>query len=314
MSPQRETLLLFAGMAMVLALVAASGWALKRYVAAGAPHAAIDDLNERARAWWVMVLVIGTAAALGRIAVVVLFALVSFFALREFLTLTPTRRADHTALSFAFFVVLPVQYYLVATESYGMFAVFVPVYVFLALPILTAMGADATRFLARTAEIQWGLMISVYCISHVPALLDLRIPGFEGRNFLLIVFLLVVVQLSDVLQEVWGRLLGRRKIAPGLAPSKTVEGLAGGGASAIAIGTALWWITPFGVGGAALLSLLLVTMGFLGGLVMSAVKRDRGVKEWGAVVEGYGGMLDRFESVCFAAPVFFHVTRFVYSF
>jgi phosphatidate cytidylyltransferase len=124
------------------------------------------------------------------------------------------------------------------------------------------------------------------------------------------VYLILVVQSSDVLQYVWGKLLGRRKIAPGLSPSKTVEGFVGGLASATALGTALWWLTPFSPASAAAVSLTITLVGFLGGLVMSAIKRDRGVKDWGAMIEGHGGMLDRIDSVCFSAPIFFHIVRY----
>ena len=124
------------------------------------------------------------------------------------------------------------------------------------------------------------------------------------------VFLILVVQSSDVLQYVWGKLLGRHKIAPELSPSKTVEGFVGGVASATALGAALWWITPFSPLEAALIAFAITLMGFLGGLVMSAIKRDRGVKDWGAIIEGHGGMLDRLDSVCFSAPVFFHIVRY----
>ena len=155
-------------------------------------------------------------------------------------------------------------------------------------------------------------MIAVYCISHVPALLLLRVP-VEGRNVLLIAFLIIVVQMSDVLQYVWGKLLGRHKIAPQLSPSKTVEGFLGGVLSASALAGALWWITPFGVWEAAGMALVTCLMGFLGGLVMSAIKRDRGVKDWGDMIEGHRGMLDRLDSVCFAAPIFFHITRYFYT-
>ena len=151
------------------------------------------------------------------------------------------------------------------------------------------------------------------CLSHVPALLNLRIAGYEGRNLLLIAFLVLVVQSSDVLQYVWGKLLGRRKIAPLLSPSKTWEGFLGGVGSATLIGVALYWITPFTPGQAALMAVIVCLMGFFGGLVMSAIKRDRGVKDWGQMIEGHGGMLDRLDSVIFAAPVFFHLTRFFFS-
>ena len=304
------TLTLFGGVAGVLLLASAISATLKRAVAHGQPHPVIDNLTQRVNAWWVMVGAIGAAFAFGHAGVMVLFAFISFYALREFITLLYTRRADHPAIAAAFFLVLPLQYAFVWTGWYGMFSIFVPVYAFLVLPILAALGGDTQRFLERTSKVQWGLMISVYCISHVPALVTLDIPGFEGRQLLLIAFLVIVVQGSDVLQYVWGKLCGRRKVAPELSPSKTWEGLVGGVASATALGAALHWITPFSPLQAAGLAFVLCAMGFLGGLVMSAIKRDRGVKDWGHLIEGHGGMLDRLDSVVFAAPVFFHLVRF----
>src|SRR5690606_17995265 len=153
----------------------------------------------------------------------------------------------------------------------------------------------------------------IFCASFVPALLNLDIPGFEGRNVLLIAFLIVVVQLSDVLQYVWGKLLGKHRIAPRLSPSKTVEGFVGGVLSATAIGAGLWWMTPFAMLPAGLLAFTLAILGFFGGLVMSAIKRDRGVKDWGHVIAGHGGFIDRLDSVVFSAPIFFHLVRYFWS-
>jgi phosphatidate cytidylyltransferase len=141
-------------------------------------------------------------------------------------------------------------------------------------------------------------------------LITLRIPGFEGFNALLIAFLVLVVQGSDVMQYVWGKLAGRHLIAPQLSPSKTWEGFVGGVGSATLLGAALWWITPFTPWQAGILALIVCLMGFLGGLVMSAIKRDRGVKDWGWTIQGHGGVLDRLDSVIFAAPIFFHIIRY----
>lgn len=304
---------LFVGIAAVLVLATLVAEAL-RWRARGRPSAVVDNLVARIRAWWVMAALVGLAFAFGRAGVTVLFAIVSFFALREFITLTPTRRGDYWALVAAFYVVLPWQYWLVYSGWYGMATLLVPVYAFLLLPILAVSGGDTTRFLERTAKVQWGLMICVYCISHVPALLNLELPGrAQGGNLLLIAFLVVVVQSSDVLQYVWGKLAGRRLIAPSLSPSKTVEGFVGGVLSATALGAALWWITPFTPLQAAAMALVINLMGFYGGLVMSAIKRDRGIKDWGDMIQGHGGMLDRLDSVCFAAPVFFHFTRYWFA-
>lgn len=305
-----DTMLLFAGIGGVLVVASTIAALLKRRVANGQPHLVIDNLVSRINAWWVMVIAIGLAFIFGKRGVHVLFFLISFYALREFLSLAYTRRSDHNAMAAAFFIALPVQYFLIWIDWYGLYSIFIPVYAFLILPILSALAADTKRFLERTAKVQWGLMICVYCISHVPALLTLNIPGYEGRHLLLIAFLVLVVQGSDVLQYIWGKLTGKRKVAPELSPSKTWEGLIGGVLSATALGAALYWITPFNPWQAALIAFTICVMGFFGGLVMSAIKRDRGVKDWGSMIEGHGGMLDRLDSVIFAAPIFFHVTRY----
>ncbi len=310
MTATQQTVVLFSGVAVVLVVASAVGYVLHWRFSAQRPNPTIDNLNSRIKAWWLMVALLGLAFAFGRAGVIILFALASLAALREFITLTPTRRGDHVALAVAFFVVLPLQYYLIWIDWYGLFSVFIPVYVFLLLAAIAALRQDTKHFMSRVAETQWGLMISVFCLSHVPALLGLTIPGYDGRNLLLIAFLILVVQSSDVLQYIWGKLLGRHKIAPELSPSKTVEGFVGGVGTATLLGSLLWWITPFSPWQAGAIALLISLMGFFGGLVMSAIKRDRGVKDWGWMIEGHGGVLDRLDSVIFAAPVFFHMTRY----
>jgi len=307
---EQTTNLLFAGAFGVLVVASLIGALLKWRIAGGHKHAVIDNLNSRIKAWWVMVLLIGLSVLFGRAGVILLFAFISFAALREYITLAYTRAGDHMALALMFYVALPMQYFLIWIEWYGLYSIFIPVHIFLVLPILSTLSGDTNRFLERTAKMQWGLMICVFCISHLPALTTLEIPGFEGRNLLLIIYLIVVVQGSDVLQYVWGKLLGKRKVAPELSPSKTWEGLILGVASATLLGASLYWITPFTPWQSALISLAICAMGFLGGLVMSAIKRDRGVKDWGSMIEGHGGMLDRLDSVVFAAPMFFHVIRY----
>jgi phosphatidate cytidylyltransferase len=298
------------GILAVLVLASVIGYVLQRRLSPDGSNASIENLNARIKAWWVMVIFIGIAFLAGRIGVLILFGFCSFAALREFITLTHTKRADHWALATAFFVVLPLQYFLLWAEQYGIFSIFIPVYAFLLMPIISVLRGDTERFLDRIAEVQWALMICVFCASHVPALLTLHIPGYEGRNVLLIAFLVIIVQLSDVLQYVWGKLFGRTKIAPKLSPSKTVEGFVGGVASATLIGAGLWWITPFTPFQAGLLAFVITMMGFFGGLVMSAIKRDRGVKDWGNLIEGHGGLIDRLDSVVFSAPIFFHLVRY----
>ncbi|HWL56747.1 MAG TPA: phosphatidate cytidylyltransferase [Paracoccus sp. (in: a-proteobacteria)] len=310
---QSDLLRVIAGIGAVLVTASVIGGLLRWHLSPDGRNAAIENLNDRIRAWWVMAFAISVALLGGRGGVILLFAISSFAALREFMTLTNSTRADHRSLVAAFFVVLPVQFWLVWIDWYGLYSIFIPVYVFLFLPIVSALSGVTRNFLIRVAEMQWALMICVFCVSHVPALMNLKIPGYEGRNALLIAYLVIVVQLSDVLQYVWGKLIGRRKIAPELSPSKTVEGFVGGCLSATLIGAALWWMTPFTPFEAGAMSLMITLMGFLGGLVMSAIKRDRGVKDWGHTIAGHGGFIDRLDSVIFAAPLFFHATRFFWA-
>ena len=310
---QSDLITLVCGIVAVLILASVVGYILQRRLSPDGSNAAVENLNARIKAWWLMVALIGIAFLAGRAGVIILFGFCSFAALREFITITNTKRADHWALVTAFFIVLPIQYGLIWAEQYGIYQIFIPVYAFLLMPIIAVLRGDTERFLIRIAEVQWAMMICVFCASHVPALLSLDIPGYEGRNVLLIAFLVIVVQLSDVLQYVWGKLFGRTKIAPRLSPSKTVEGFVGGVLSATLIGASLWWITPFTPLQAGVLAFVIALMGFFGGLVMSAIKRDRGVKDWGHLIEGHGGLIDRLDSVVFSAPIFFHLVRYWWS-
>ena len=308
----RELLWLLAGVAALLLTATAAGQVLDRVVATPSGRETVDNVNARVRAWWVMSIAFAIAVASGGVGSVVLFAVISLLALREFVTLSPTGRIDHGALVWSFFLVTPLQYVLVGIHWYGFFCIMIPVYAFLFVTTRLVLAGETAHFLERAATIQWGLMTCVYCISYAPALLLLDIEGYEGENAKLLFFLVVVVQLSDVFQYVWGKLIGRHPIAPAISPKKTWEGFLGGIVCAVLLGTSLWWITPFNPWQAALMSLAITLMGFAGGLVMSAVKRDRGVKDYGSLLEGHGGILDRVDSLLFAAPVFFHLTRFFF--
>ncbi|MRT30455.1 phosphatidate cytidylyltransferase [Herbaspirillum sp. CAH-3] len=309
MTPQDTLFALFGGVFAVLALASSVG-GLLRWRLAGRSSNVIDNLNARIKAWWWMIGALAIAFWIGKTGVVVLFAFISLQALREFISVTYTRVGDHRALLWCFFVFLPLQYVLIGMDWYGLFSILIPVYAFLLLPISASLSTDTKHFLERAAKVQWGLMICVYCISHVPALLTLPIAGFEARNLQLIVFLVLTVQSSDVFQYVWGKLFGKRKLAPQISPSKTLEGLVGGVLTSTAVGAALYWITPFNVWQAALVALTINILGFFGGFVLSAIKRDRGLKDWGAMIEGHGGMLDRVDSISFSAPIFFHILRY----
>lgn len=304
---------LVAGVVALLVLATIVGVVLARTTKSEAGRKTVANLNARIRAWWIMVAVFAIAIGTGGVGSIVLFFLMSFLAMREFMTLTPTARADHAALFWAFFLLAPLQYLLVWMQWYGLFAVLVPVYGFVAITSRMALSGNTERFLERAATVQWGVMACVYCVSHAPALLMLGpIPGYQGNGATLLFYLVLVAQLNDVMQYVWGKLVGKRPVAPTVSPNKTWGGFIGGTLTAVAVGTALYWATPFTPLAAAAMSLAITLLGFMGGLVMSAIKRDRGVKDYGTLIEGHGGVLDRIDSLLFAAPVFFHLIRFFY--
>ena len=302
---------LYAGVLGLLIVASLTGFILARRVTTDSGHETVRNLNSRIKAWWAMVLVFALAFVVGKGLTLVLFALVSFYCLREFLSLTPTHPRDHAAIAAAFYVFIPLQYWLLWIDWPAMLTILIPVYAFLLLPVLSVLWGVTDDFLARTAKIQWGLMLAVFCVSHAPALLLLDLG--PHKPIYLLLFLITVVQLSDVLQYTVGKLFGRTRIAPHVSPSKTVEGFVGGGLLAVLVGTGLWWITPFSPLAAAAMAAAIVLAGFFGGLVLSAVKRSLGAKDWGAMIEGHGGALDRMDSVTFAAPLFYHLVNYFFA-
>jgi phosphatidate cytidylyltransferase len=265
---------------------------------------------------WLMVTIFWVGWVLGDRVANALFGIVAFFALREFITLSPTRRGDHRSLVLAFFVVLPIQFWLVATRHFDLFTVFIPVYVFLALPVVSVLADDPQRFLERNAKLQWGIMVCVYGMSHVPALLLLNFPGYEGKGAFLVFFLVFVVQTCMVVQHMVGIKLKRPASAPHISKSFSWVHWGVGVLAASVLGVLLTGITPFKPGQAMALALIAAVSGSLGHLVMKALKRDRGVTSWGfqgMSVTGAGGLLDRVDALCFAAPVFFHSVRWYFG-
>lgn len=268
------------------------------------------------RASWLMMFIFWIGWVTGERVALALFAIVSFFALREFMTLSPTRRGDHRSLVLAFFVVLPAQYWLVGAEHFDLFTVFIPVYVFLAVPAVSALADDPQRFLERNAKLQWGIMVCVYGMSHVPALLLLDFAHYDNKNAFLVFFLVLVVQTCMVVQHTVSRRLARAPLAPNISKSFNWRSCWSGIVAGSLLGALLAGITPFVPGQAFALSFIACFAGTMGHLVMKAIKRDRGVTNWGLQgmsTTGASGLLDRVDALCFAAPVFFHSVRWYFG-
>ena len=283
----------------------------------GDPRAlAIQDFNGVLQTSWVMATVFWVGWALGETVATVLFGFVAFFALREFITLSPTRQGDHRSLVLAFFIVLPVQFALVITRHFDLVTVFIPVYVFLAIPVVSALANDPERFLERNAKLQWGIMVCVYGISHVPALLLLKFPNYHGKNAFLVFFLVLVVQSCMLVQYLVDNKFKRRPIAPKISSTFNWTGWLIAVVVASLIGGLMSALTPFKPAQAVAMALIACVAGSLGHLVMKALKRDRGITNWGTEgksVTGASGLLDRVDALCFAAPVFFHSVRWYFG-
>ena len=271
----------------------------------------IRDLS----AVWVGAVVFWLAWVSGPLGATILFGVFSFLALREFITLSHTRRSDHRSLILSFFIVLPVQYMLVGNRSFDLFTVFIPVYVFLAIPVISALAGDPERFLERNASIQWGIMVCVYGLSHAPALLLLNFPNAAGRGAFLVFFLVIVAAIAQIVQEGASRWLRRRPLARAISRSFSFRAWAAGTLVGALAGALLFWITPFKLAQAFAMALIAGGAGTLGEFVMKALKKDAGVAYWGnqAAVTGAVGLLDRVAPLCFAAPVFFHSVRWYFK-
>jgi len=305
-------------------------WIVGRILKKNAPSyidpAVLQSFNHRVHAWWLIWATLVAGVLLGRVATVGLFGLVSFWAMREIVTMTPTRRGDHRTLFWTFFLFTPLQYLLVGLglDYYSLYSIMIPVYASLFINARIALSGDPKRFLERSAKIQAGLLICVYSLSYAPAILDLPLQtwdavagqltlwtGVLGDNRSLLIYFVLVVHLSDIFQYSCDKLLGKTMVAPNINSSRTWEGFFCGTLCTAVVGTLLSGVTPFTLLGAFAMSIIIAVMGFAGNLTMSAIKRDRGVADFGTLVQGHAGILDRIDSLCFAAPVFYHVTRWM---
>jgi phosphatidate cytidylyltransferase len=268
------------------------------------------ELSQRIRSWWVIVLICAIALIVSPVVVLVLLAFVSYLALKEYVSIAPTRMTDRAVLLVAY-LAIPTQWWWIGAGHYGMFIIWVPVYLFVLVPSIMVLRGETEGFLRALGTLHWGLMLCVFSIGHIAYLFML--PGNASEGARLLLTLLVLTQGNDVAQYVWGKVAGRHRIAPAVSPNKTVEGFAGGLITTVALAALIGpFLTPMSLPMSVLAGFLLAVSGFLGDLTVSAVKRDIGIKDTGSLIPGHGGVLDRVDSLVFAAPLFFHFMRYFY--
>jgi phosphatidate cytidylyltransferase len=270
------------------------------------------ELEARVKSWWFMIGIFSLAILTSPVVSVIFFAFLSFLALKEYFSIIPLRRADRRALFWAY-LAIPVQYFFVANgvEHYGLFIVFIPVWVFFLLPFRLIVAGQTDGFLNSVAKISWGLMITVFAVSHAAMLMQYSqaLQGHVG----LIMFLAVLNQGNDVAQYVWGKLFGKTKIVPLVSPKKTWEGFMGGVITTVMVAGLIYpLLTPFSFPFALLMGFVIAVTGFIGDVTFSALKRDLHIKDSGNLIPGHGGILDRIDSLSLTAPLFFHCVRYFY--
>lgn len=271
------------------------------------------ELSSRIKSWWIMISIFTIAILSSPVVSVVFFGLISFLAFKEYVSIIQLRKVDRRVLFWAY-LSIPIQYIFIANNLYGMFIMFIPVWVFFLLPFRIVLSKQNEGFLSSVSVISWGLMITVFAISHAAMLMQfpkdiLNPAGGVG----LILFLVILNQGNDVAQYVWGKLFGKRKIIPEVSPNKTWEGFLGGLITTTILAVLIHgFLTPFSIPFAAFIGVLLAVAGFVGDVVFSALKRDLKIKDAGSLIPGHGGILDRIDSLSLSAPLFFHIVRYFY--
>ncbi len=277
------------------------------------PERNYTELTLRVKTWWLIVGVFTAAIVVNHTVSVIILAFVSFLAFKEYLSLIPTRRTDHRVLLWAY-IAIPFQYYWVAIGWYGLFIIFIPVYAFLFLPMRMVMIGETQGFLRAAGTLHWGLMTTVFSLSHMAYLLalpDAKNPA--GGSVGLLLFLVFLTEINDVAQYIWGKSFGKHKVTPTVSPNKTMEGLLGGVLTTTALAVLLApWLTPLTPWQSVAAGALIGIAGFVGDVTISAVKRDIGVKDSGSILPGHGGILDRLDSLTYTAPLFFHFIYFLH--
>ena len=274
------------------------------------PKTNISELVARTRSWWIM-----AAMFIGAVFIsydIFIFSCISlFYSIQRTLFGIRFREADRRALFWGI-LAIPIQYYLAYIAWYGAYITFIPVVMFLLLPLRLVLKGDTHGITKSIALLQWILMLSVFGISHLAYLLSLpELPGFNAGGRGLLMFLVFLTEINDIMQFVWGKLFGRHKILPKVSPNKTWEGFLGGVVSTTVIGYFLGFLTPLSTPNVILVSALIAIAGFAGDVVISAIKRDKGIKDMGDSIPGHGGVFDRIDSLSYTAPVFFHLVYYI---
>ncbi|MCP3852393.1 MAG: phosphatidate cytidylyltransferase [Gammaproteobacteria bacterium] len=300
--------LMFMAVVFVLLTIASI---VRRLITHNNPDKDYTELTQRIQSWWWMIGILFASMSIDTRYAIILFGFISFLALKEFLSIVPTRLNDRKVIFWAY-MSIPLQYYFISIQWYGMFIIFIPIYIFLLLPMRMVLIGETKGFIKAAGIMHWAVMLTVFCLSHIAYLFVLPEKNLAAGNMGLVIFLLFMTQFNDVSQYIWGKALGKHKIIPKVSPNKTWEGFLGATLT-IALVSALIgpYLTPLSIELSLVAGLLINGFGFIGDVVISAIKRDLEIKDSGHLIPGHGGILDRFDSLIFTAPLFFHYLYYV---
>ncbi len=301
----RQNLAIAIGAVLALLVLATGIYLLLKQLK---PTKNLPEIGVCIRSWWIMVIAFSVVLTFSQNLSLVFMSFLSFLALKEYLSITPTRRADRGIL-FWVYLSVPLQFYWIWIGWYWMFIIFIPIYVFLFLPMRMVMIGETRGFLKAAGILNWGIMTTVFSLSHMAYLLVLPLSGNPAAGGVgLLFFLVVLTQLNDIAQFLFGKMFGHYKITPTVSPNKTWEGLIGGVVSTTLISwLAAPLLTPFTATQAIAVGIIIALAGFTGDVVISAIKRDLQIKDTGTLIPGHGGILDRIDSLTYTAPLFFHI-------
>lgn len=309
---QEAYILLIIGLTVLATIGTAYGLYAQNHVRTELHRTRLRALNSRVRMSWWLITVFTIAFTLGQNALLCFFAMISFFLLREFIAMTPTKPSDHHALVIAFYIAIPLQYILIGLDFPGLYSIFIPVYLFLALPIIMTLKHDTERYLERVAKIQWGIMLCVYCVSYAPAIATLDLVRYSSSGPMMLLFFLLVLFVSDLCASIASSMSSRKTLV--FNSERTLMGLFIGGVGGLIAAACMFWITPFRFWQALLMALAIISAGYLGDWVINSVRLSLGTRTYTSDGEIYitRGMLSRLAPLTFAAPVFYHLTEFFF--
>lgn len=274
------------------------------------PRPFLKEMLDRTHSWWVIFFLYILFFCIEKNLGYVGLALLSASALYEFLGKLDDSQVPRS-LRWLCFIMVPVQFVLCWRSEFLPAVVLIPVVFFVLGTVIVLLFEKTKVIITAPATALWAMLINVYGFAHLALLLSFpALPGSPTGAQGLFLFYIFLTQFNDVLQFLWGTILGRHKIHTEISPKKTWEGLIGGVVTTAVLAVLLHDLTPFDVTQSVIVGLLLATTGFLGDLTVSAIKRSLGLKDMGTVIPGHGGILDRIDSIVLSSLIYFYLVLY----